>query len=162
MDGKNFTDAAPLMGVEVACKQSHVKALEQVATGSEDWAIIIEDDIFFLDNFVERLHVVIKELPEDWDALWLGGFEKIKGVKYSKNSDKIISQLGAYAYVVRKKFANTLIRALIHNRHLTTDGTYSGLQKRYNCFRSVLVGHHSGYSTIQRRVVDYKPLRLVS
>lgn len=149
------------MGVEAACKASHIKALFALAGSKDDWGIIIEDDIFFLDRFEERLKQVVSELPEDWAAIWLGGFEKVRSEKYSENANRVISQLGAFAYVVRKDFANTLIGALDRGTHLTTDGVYAQIQKRYKCFRAVLVGHHSGWSTIQRRNVDYKQLREV-
>lgn len=135
--------------------------MQNVLESENDWGLIIEDDVFFVDNFVERLLNTIKELPDDWQGLWLGGYERKKGEPYKDGITKIVSQFGAFGYIVKKDFANILIGQIIRNENLSVDGVYSVLHHRHRCYRSVLVGHLPGVSTILNKYVDYKPLRQI-
>lgn len=135
--------------------------MQNVLESGSEWGLIIEDDVFFVENFIERLQNTIKELPNDWHGLWLGGYERKKSEPYKDGITKVISQFGAFAYVIKKDFAGILIGQIIRNENLSVDGVYSMLQHRYRCYRSVLVGHLPGVSTILNKYVDYKPLRQI-
>lgn len=135
--------------------------MQNVLESKNEWGLIIEDDVFFVENFVERLLNTIKELPNDWQGLWLGGYERKNSEPYKDGINKIVSQFGAFGYIVKKDFANILIGQIIRNENLSVDGVYSVLHHRYNCYRSVLVGHLPGVSTILNKYVDYKPLRQI-
>ena len=40
-----------------------------------DTFCIIEDDVFFVDNYIDKLSILFKKLPVDWDILNLGYHE---------------------------------------------------------------------------------------
>lgn len=73
---KNFDEAAfrrqhgkaPLPG-EVGCYFSHLKALQLIVDSDEEYAVIIEDDVLFTDDF----SIVIEELKniQGWDIIKL-------------------------------------------------------------------------------------------
>lgn len=135
--------------------------MQNVLESKNEWGLIIEDDVFFVENFVERLLNTIKELPNDWQGLWLGGYERKNSEPYKDGINKIVSQFGAFGYIVKKDFADILIGQIKRNENLSVDGVYSILHHRYNCYRSVLIGHLPGVSTILNKYVDYKPLRQI-
>ena len=126
----------------------------------DDWGLIIEDDIFFVNDFKKRVKDLINNL-EEWDGIWLGGYEKKKGEYYKEGITRIVSQLGAFGYIVKKDFAEILIGKILGNENMAVDGVYAKYQHQYKCFRSVLIGHNPGVSTILNKYVDYKPLRQI-
>ena len=77
--------------------------MQNVLESENEWGLIIEDDVFFVDNFVERLLNTIKELPDDWQGLWLGGYERKNSEPFKDGITKIVSQFGAFGYIVNKK-----------------------------------------------------------
>ena len=44
----------------------HLKALKQVKDSDNDYGLIIEDDCYFCDDFLKKLELVIKNLPNNW------------------------------------------------------------------------------------------------
>ena len=46
--------------------------------------MIFEDDCHILPDFKEKAKRYLKEVPDDWDMIWLG-HGKLKGRKISKN-----------------------------------------------------------------------------
>lgn len=65
---RKFHGKTPLVG-EIGCYFSHLKALQIIAKGEEDCAVIIEDDVLFTPDF----KTVVEELAqvEGWDVIKL-------------------------------------------------------------------------------------------
>ena len=62
------------------CLQSHRRIMEDVmhdrnVDGDLAWEsiLILEDDIYFLDNFLENMNTFMSEVPADWGQIYLGG-----------------------------------------------------------------------------------------
>lgn len=62
------------------CLRSHQRILEDLMhhrddRGSLDWggALILEDDVFFLDGALENLAAFMAAVPSNWGQLYLGG-----------------------------------------------------------------------------------------
>ena len=107
---------------EIACYQSHIKALELFTETSEDYAFICEDDITFDDDF---LNVVRKSLENKirFDVLRLSGNEdktREKGspIKLSRvYKDFYLSLNFSYkpitaCYLINRKAAQTILRKM--------------------------------------------------
>ena len=65
----------PLKKGEVCCSIAHWAVWNQIAHENQDIALILEDDIWFAPDFVNKLSSVISELQEldsEWDLLYLG------------------------------------------------------------------------------------------
>jgi hypothetical protein len=101
----------------------------------------------------------MRELPENWDALWLGG-TVVKALPYSERLKKLAAGTGGYGIIVRETMYQSIIEMLEKEIYLA-DVAYMKLQPQFNCFHTVqnLVLHKAGYSTIQKRHVDYPDLR---
>jgi glycosyl transferase family 25 len=78
-----------------------------------DYALVFEDDVILDDNFMEKLNNYIKELPEDYDMLFIGN-----GCGLHVNSDLLIPDIHIYknggsrctdSYVVSKKGCKKLL-----------------------------------------------------
>lgn len=122
--------------------------------------LLLEDDTGFKDGFDRLLESALNELPEDWDALWLGG-TSLKVQPYSACLKRLIAGTGGYGILFRDTVYDALVASL-GKEDLQADVSYmKNIQPKFNCFRTAgnLVLHKAGHSTIQNRFVDYPELR---
>jgi GR25 family glycosyltransferase involved in LPS biosynthesis len=56
---------------EVGCFLSHMKALNAVANGTKRGAIILEDDMLPVDDFIQKVDNILVQLPTDTDMVHL-------------------------------------------------------------------------------------------
>ena len=62
---------------EKGCFMSHLRVMQRIVDGGYERAIVMEDDIVFTDDYVQRLQTVLDELPPSADFAFIGGrFEK--------------------------------------------------------------------------------------
>jgi hypothetical protein len=68
------------------CMKSHQMILEQAIADGADRVLILEDDVCFAEGFWEAAAYFIKQVPDDWDQLMIGGqhFYKHGAPKYVK------------------------------------------------------------------------------
>lgn len=120
--------------------------------------IVLEDDIEFREHFDILLSMAIDELPNDWDALWLGGTE-MKTEYYSERLRRLYAGTGGYGILVRNTMYDHLIQ-LMETETLQADLCYMKLQPDFNCFHTSvnIILHKPGYSTIKKKHVSYPEL----
>jgi GR25 family glycosyltransferase involved in LPS biosynthesis len=99
-----------------ACYLSHIKALEHARDQGMDHVLILEDDVRFKPKELSNgyLNAVFKELPSEWDFLFLGHFE-MKSSKRVDHSEHLIRPGHPYdlhAYVVKRPMYNRLLAIL--------------------------------------------------
>jgi len=73
----------------IGCVLSHVTLYDKLYNKYKDdtskkYFIICEDDALLINNFSNKLHIILSELPDDWDFVYLGINHGI-GHKYSEN-----------------------------------------------------------------------------
>jgi len=56
----------------IAVNMAHVDALERIARSPEGCGLVLEDDVVFVDGAIQKIAEYSKELPEDWDMLFIG------------------------------------------------------------------------------------------
>jgi len=85
----------------MGCFLSHMKALSQFSQP----LLILEDDFYTTGRIEER---VLKDVPSDWDILFLGGFPQVKSNKvfeprlgWNKVDSDIIKYWTTHAYIIR-------------------------------------------------------------
>ena len=114
----------------IGCGLSHILAWREFLKTDKDHIIIFEDDVILEPNFDELYTKAMENIPRDFDILYLGcfgchsdsNFFTVIGDKLQLSSDnmKILNQyiktpkiaLGAHAYVISRKGAETLITQL--------------------------------------------------
>lgn len=114
----------PLNNGEIGCFLSHTTLFEMAKENNWDKLLILEDDARFEIDFERKFSEAIKEVPDDWDMLYLGqwnydhqvnGGNAVGGKTYA-----LKEQIGKYvwkangcwlthAYAVRQKALDYLI-----------------------------------------------------
>ena len=96
---KKYTDS------QKACLLSHVDLWDKIKNDNH-YNLILEDDAILPEKMLLKINKVMKELPDDWGFLFLGG-NKIFGYKYSKHliTPKVsnIHNFGAFGYIINPK-----------------------------------------------------------
>jgi GR25 family glycosyltransferase involved in LPS biosynthesis len=141
----------------IGCTQSHLAILNK----SEVPLIIFEDDFVFIESW-NKVEKVMSQLPEDWDALYLGATLMKYTERYSENLFRIKEGLCAYAIIFNSK---RLVNYIISNfdsyetiMRKTIDVFYAyDVQQKFNCFvvHPLIGTQRAGYSDIEKRVTDY-------
>lgn len=103
----------------MACMLSHIKALRQHSRS----LLILEDDFLLTPPNKNIKDIIINDVPNDWDIIFLGGFFKVKKGKVFKPIDglnkintKLIKFYTTHSYIVKdpkkllKSFENTIPR----------------------------------------------------
>jgi len=147
------------------CLFSHL-ALWEKAKPLGIW-MTIEDDIFFLTGAKQNLEAAIGQLPEDWDALYLGATlfrplervsENLLRLKCGWTTHGIIwnNQNGVVDYIL-KYAEDWKIDVLLADK----------VQEKFNCYMcfpmvatqrpgwSDIVNHHTEYREIMNRYKKY-------
>lgn len=105
---------SPLSASEVGCYLSHLKAWQAIIEHDLDFAIVLEDDVVFSDNFA-IVPPCIASIAEPWDVIKLaaphkqqrtqvlGEFSSFRWVSYRK------PPLGACAQAVSKQGATKML-----------------------------------------------------
>jgi len=140
---------------EDGCTQSHLNILR---SQTEFPFVVFEDDCDMLRGW-DVVEAAMKQLPADWDALWLGATLYKPLQRYSPN-----------LFILRKAYA---LQAVIYNSQrminyiLKNHNTPSGknldifyhyqVQKCFNCFivYPLVAGQRSGMSDISKIHQDF-------
>jgi GR25 family glycosyltransferase involved in LPS biosynthesis len=123
--------------------------------------LILEDDSLFIDNFEYRFYEAWREVPTNWNMVYLGGNNNSPfGGKIShKINNKLyrsLSTLTTHAYALKNNIYDLFINE-IKKLAYSLDLCYIKLQpsiKAY-CLVPALVTQRNGYSDIQMTNVDY-------
>lgn len=116
----------------IGCGMSHLLCWERIANSDKEYSVVLEDDVYFSDDFEEQFTNAIQNVPEDFDILYIGcyGCEKNSlqsklfslvgrvNRKYEDVNDYVEVPkltLAAHAYVVSKKGAKKIIELLDGN-----------------------------------------------
>lgn len=123
----------------IGCALTHKKIWGQIINLENKNTLIFEDDVIIPKNFLKKFNSYSKQIPNDWDIIFLGGV-RIFGKQITKNiikavstPDNIMSNCGLYAYIVNKNSAQKLINKcnpinnyidIQINRHYNTLNAY--------------------------------------
>jgi GR25 family glycosyltransferase involved in LPS biosynthesis len=133
--GSELTDESPIIKKYFAsnlkkynnnqkgCTLSHISIWNKIKESNHELTIVMEDDVIIPKNLFQKLDIYLKQLPEDWDILFLGG-NRIIGHKYSEHlvSPDISKRgnYGTFAYLIRNKNIDNIL-GICKNIKLHTD-----------------------------------------
>jgi GR25 family glycosyltransferase involved in LPS biosynthesis len=124
----------------VGCLKSHQMVLKEAFELNLDKVIIFEDDVELCEDFELKFTEIMSKLPDDWDLLYLGGWNKgvIKEYCAGLNIAEIVVCM--HAYIVRKKFLSIVLDALHSKDQLHP------IEKKPNDYKcDVLLATHLNY-----------------
>ena len=116
VDGSKITsiricDSSPY---ELACYESHIKAIKRAYEDNQDYALIAEDDLHLSEDYVQKYYKsLISQLPEDWEILQLVcSNKKMMNFLPLNNITKFtMGNYGALLYLINKKGMNRVINS---------------------------------------------------
>ena len=123
---------------EFALNQTYLNALDYCISKDFNTVLIMEDDFDFCENLEERLDE-IKQIPDDWDLIYLGanhyhlGAGTIPPEKINDNILKVKSSFCAHAIIYNRKML-TEIRDRLSKSDCVVDLMLSRLQPDFNCY----------------------------
>ena len=139
----------------MGCWDSHRRLFTQVKNDNLDMVLVLEDDIEVCEDFNNKLVKVMSELPEDWDLLYLGGWNVGDVEKYSESLNWAKKVYTTHAFIVRNKFYDTILES-INSRQWKVDILISDVLPLGNCFicEPTLVWQREGFSDIENKVTN--------
>lgn len=94
----------------VGCSLSHILLWKELVDKNLDAMLIFEDDVNFFDNFKDTLPVILENIPEDADAVFLSISRNFKGVRYNDLFDRVLDQFfGTHAYIMTNRGAKKVL-----------------------------------------------------
>lgn len=156
-DGRKIKNKDTWMtGPRIGCCKSHVLILKKMIANGWEKALILEDDIEFIDNFQEIFCKKITHVPEDYDILYMCGNNPQNLEMINEHIAKITSVLSTGAYAISAKFAKKIIFE-IEKFTDPIDCIYAKHTPNHKCyiFKPYLATQRTGYSDIENRVTDY-------
>ena len=92
-----------------ACLLSHIKAIKQAKANNYTNIMILEDDITFCDNFINKINKIM--IPK-YDMIYLGGISSKKKI-FMNSWGKMNRIMGAYAYILNKSLFDYVLEELM-------------------------------------------------
>lgn len=161
IDGKTQTPTQNLNPGEVGCYMSHYKILEDAKKNGYGSILVLEDDVVFENNALERFYNGLEHIPDDWEMIYLGANHNMP---YTRINEHIVQCNHAFttsAIIIRGSALEKLIN---ESKNMTKqiDVVYADLQaakklKAY-AFNPWLIYQEDGYSDIQGRHMSYTSL----
>ena len=114
----------PLTKGEVGCFLSHWHIWNKCIEKNES-ILVLEDDVVFVDDFMDKFFEGYNFIPDDWDMIYLGCNHK---KKYTRINDYIVKCNFAYttsAMIIRNKAYEKMLEATKH-MHRQIDVVFAG------------------------------------
>tara|TARA_R110000824_G_scaffold391495_1_gene589295 strand:- start:10657 stop:11340 length:684 start_codon:yes stop_codon:yes gene_type:complete len=152
------------------CALSHYAAVKKAQEERRKSVLIFEDDFEFVDNFENLFAEYYKQVPVDWEFLYLGANHNTHALSpggpitlplISKNVGKPLRSYCLHAYSIKESLYDYILSLFdVEVTQAPVDVTISQVQpsmKTCYAFSPSLVTQRDGYSDIGRKEVSYKP-----
>ncbi len=95
------------------CMQSHRQVLERAMMDGVNSLLVLEDDVYFVEGFREKLKAFMAGVPDDWEQLMLGGQYVDRDGKHSRKVvapgiERVEVCERTHCYAVRGQFMRDL------------------------------------------------------
>jgi GR25 family glycosyltransferase involved in LPS biosynthesis len=96
---------------------SHTNLWKKIQNEEHENILILEDDIIFVNDFNTKLEKIYKDVPENWDILYIGS-NRLKGTEISPGILKPQQinlrgyNAGMYGYMIKKSSIDKLLNIL--------------------------------------------------
>lgn len=139
------------------CLLSHLAVVRMAQERGWPHLLILEDDVIFDPNFNARIGNQVRDLPDDWDALLLGGIHLGDPLPVTGELVRLTATISTFAYALHSRVYNAFLE--IHQRaRLPVDEGNKLLQAERQVYgvRPWLAWVEEDYSDIaERRVLHW-------
>lgn len=144
----------------IGCMLSHRCIIEDAKYKGLEAVMVFEDDVELHPGFLPLLKDSIRDLPCDWDMLYLGGSHQENPTPITGKIYKVHKTLTTHAYIMRKSMFGRAIE-MINSYTQPVDGIYADLQKEFNCFvtNPPLAWQREDHSDIEGRRMRYDHIK---
>jgi len=160
---KNILDDSErkLLPGAIGCSLSHIKLWNHILTKGYTNVVILEDDCIVPRNFYEKFNDYIKQVPKNWDIIYLGA-SNINATKINKNVLKPNSitgtsthNSGTYAMLINTKIIPLLLKSHLPIKDNIDQTMKNVLFKKMNVyiFNPPLILHNNNFDS-QRRLLS--------
>ena len=143
----------PKLPATWACKESHLQVMKQAIKDGVKRLFIFEDDALFDTEFDTKFPLFYKELPEDWDMLYLGAWH-IVSHEYKEGIVRMVESYSAHAYGINEHYMQDALSAAYKPNPIDIALAKKHPHIKAYCAKPALVGQAPGYSDIEREYRD--------
>jgi len=99
---------------DISCVMKHRVAIDKIATECKDYGVVFEDDVIFVDDFVDKFNKFLDSTPDDWDAIFMGSCAGLRiapqFIKDNINSYRVDhpASKGTDSYLLKKDLAKKI------------------------------------------------------
>lgn len=119
---------------QIGCLLSHIEVWKKIVKNGIQKMIVIEDDVILNENFIKKFNLMYRELPENWDWVYLYIHPDCK--KTITNEFNFIDEgyktYGTVGYLINNNTAKELIKLFEHTISTTVDDSISWFLEYYN------------------------------
>ena len=146
---------------DIGCQLSHLAIARLAKQRGYNNYFVFEDDAQMTSTFNTDFEKYIKQLPINWDFIYLGGNHDGGFKMVSDNMAKIARTYTTHAYGVRSTAIDAIIEVLSAGENKVDVGIAS-LHSKFNCYciRPHLSWQKNGVSDILGKYVEYPHLKL--
>jgi hypothetical protein len=120
--------------------------------------MFFEDDAVFHENFIELFDKFIRQVPDDWCLLYLGGWNTVATVPVSENISRVSETYYVHAIGIHSRVYDEIIE-LFAPPVITRNGDVmlTDIQKKHPCyiFNPRLVYQSQGMSDVWGQVLNF-------
>ena len=144
----------------LGCALSHLTIYKFMLQRNYKQIAVFEDDVYFHENFNELFPIIYKEVPNDWDLLYLGGNNYQPAQLISTHIEKTTCTYGFHGYLIKRL---ACIEFYLANRNKELKGEIDIAINNYIQYYEMrayickpkLAFQKPGYSDIRHKEVDY-------
>jgi hypothetical protein len=109
-------------GGAYGCMQSHRHILERAILDGVKQLLVLEDDMVLCDGFPEKIAAFLKDAPENWDQLMIGGQHMFAPTEIRPIQDdrpgivQCVDCQRTHAYAIRGRFLRDLYQRWVSNK----------------------------------------------
>lgn len=163
INGKNISNDIRkniLLDGEIGVLLTHLEIIKECKKNNYKSVFIFEDDVDFIEDFDQMFNVICKQIPENFDFLYLGGNNIQGSQRITTNIHKIFHTYAIQSFGIKNTMFDYILENLPDYKK-QIDVFYAELHSKTNSYitKPHLTWQRPDYSDIQGGFMDYTFLK---
>lgn len=163
IDARDFEIKHELKTSACACSLSHIHIIQQAKFCGWDNVFVFEDDVELKDGFNQIFDRAIKDVPDDWELLYLGAShhnEAPPPVKITDNVFRVTKGFCTHAYAIRSTVYDIVLADALRMAE-PIDSALTRIQQRGKSYviNPPIAFQREDYSDVEQRNMNYSWIR---